>query len=156
MKILSKRKLIWWIYESVRKSNSYWPFIHTLYKISVINGDLTINSKPYHGAKIMQKLSFCLSLHIFVIVSCTAFALDAYPLQKFGSCPIGYHQSSSYCVPNNSISNFATPKIGSCPVGYHRSGDYCLSNNNNANRAIPKIGSCPIGYHQSGNYCLEN
>ena len=106
--------------------------------------------------KIINGLSYLLLLHFFTLFSYSVLALDSYPLQKFGSCPIGYHQSSEYCVPNSSNSNFATPKAGSCPVGYHQSGNYCLSNSHNANRAIPKSGSCPIGYHQSGSYCLEN
>jgi hypothetical protein len=77
-------------------------------------------------------------------------------IQKFGSCPSGYHQSSDYCLPNSDRSVFALPKVGSCPSGYHQSSDYCLANSNNSSHAIIKVGTCPSGYHQSGDYCLEN
>lgn len=103
-----------------------------------------------------SKILKILMVVFFFSVPVSVFALDAYPLERSGSCPLGYHQTGNYCSPNNSGSNFAIERKGACPIGYHQSGGYCLANSNNERRAIPRSGACPIGYHQSGNYCVEN
>jgi hypothetical protein len=82
-----------------------------------------------------------------------AFALEAVPVRKVGSCPSGYSTSGNYCSPGKTA-HFAVEKTGSCPSGYSSSGDYCLAGAT-SKFAIPKTGSCPSGFSTSGSYCLS-
>lgn len=93
---------------------------------------------------------FCASL----LLPPAAFALQAQPLVRQGSCPGGYSQSGNYCVPA-AHARPAVPRQGSCPGGYAQSGAYCLASSDRARLAIPRVGSCPSGYSSSGNYCLS-
>lgn len=106
---------------------------------------------------IQRKFIFFGTLTFCLLNLCQAsYSLETRPVQKFGSCPFGYHQSGNYCVPSNNSSNPAIIKDGSCPFGFHQSGSYCLANKQDPQNIIIKNGSCPFGYHQSGGYCLEN
>jgi len=51
------------------------------------------------------------------------------PLQKLGSCPLGYYSSGDYCVPSSGgNSRGAIEKVGGdCSLGFYSSGDYCVS-----------------------------
>ena len=57
---------------------------------------------------------------LLAVFAATAAMAQA-PVQKVGSCPSGYHQSSNYCIPSSSSAAPALPKVGSCPSGYHQS-----------------------------------
>jgi hypothetical protein len=48
-------------------------------------------------------------------------------------------------------------KIGTCPLGWYSSGGYCVQNAPSKREAIIKTGSpCPLGWYGSGNYCVKN
>lgn len=74
------------------------------------------------------------------------------PLERRGSCPLGYYASGRYCLPGRQARP-AVLKLGNCPVGWYSSGNYCLASQT-ARPVIPKLGSCPIGSYASGNYCV--
>ena len=90
-----------------------------------------------------------------LLLPAAACALQPQPLLRQGSCPGGYSQSGSYCVPGTHA-RLAVPRHGSCPSGYAQSGEYCLAGSDRSRLAIPRVGSCPGGYSQSGHYCLSN
>ena len=99
-------------------------------------------------------------LSLLILVGGSALAgQPARPLPRFGSCPIGFYSSGSYCVPSASDSSHGAivRKGGSCPIGYFTSGNYCVSSPANEREAIEKLGSsCPIGWYTSGAYCVRN
>jgi len=80
------------------------------------------------------------------------------PIQKIGSCPLGYYTSGSYCVPSKgNSSRGAIEKNGNCPIGFYTSGGYCVSSPASNRQIIQKTGnSCPLGWMTSGNYCAKN
>jgi hypothetical protein len=77
------------------------------------------------------------------------------PMQKIGSCPIGYIPYNEYCTPSKNA-NFAIVKNGACPSSYMPYGDYCVASGN-ARMAIHKeSSSCPPSWIPYGNYCLAH
>lgn len=76
--------------------------------------------------------SWSLGLAVALAVMSMANAAGAQqPLQKVGnSCPSGYHQSGSFCVPGSSAKPAMHRNGGNCPSGYSQSGsgNYCLHN----------------------------
>ncbi|AJD58369.1 hypothetical protein [Synechococcus elongatus] len=89
-------------------------------------------------------------------LSCSCWSWGAIasplPIERQGSCPLGYYASGSYCVPGRQARP-AVLKLGNCPVGWYASGNYCLASQT-ARPVIPKLGSCPIGSYANGNYCV--
>jgi hypothetical protein len=62
---------------------------------------------------------------LFFLLS-PAFAQQQ-PIQKIGTCPLGFYASNAYCVQNAPSKREAIIKTGSpCPLGWHGSGDYCV------------------------------
>ena len=47
------------------------------------------------------------------------------PIQKVGTCPLGYYSSGGYCNPTNEYTKPAIQKFHSCPVGWYSTGSYC-------------------------------
>ena len=47
------------------------------------------------------------------------------PIQKLGTCPLGYFSSGQYCVPTSKQSKPVIEKYGTCPVGFYSAGNYC-------------------------------
>ncbi len=81
------------------------------------------------------------------------------PLQKLGSCPLGYYSSGDYCVPSSGgNSRGAIEKVGSgCPLGFYSSGNYCVSSPSNDREVIQKTGrGCPLGWYSTGDYCVQS
>ena len=59
-----------------------------------------------------------------LLLAAPAFADPSQPIQKLGTCPLGYYGSSGYCLPTTSRQ--AIPKTSSpCPLGWVTSGNYC-------------------------------
>jgi hypothetical protein len=52
-------------------------------------------------------------------------AEEQQPIQKLGTCPLGYFSSGRYCVPTSKQSKPVIEKYGTCPVGFYSTGNYC-------------------------------
>jgi hypothetical protein len=47
------------------------------------------------------------------------------PIQRVGTCPLGWYSSGGYCVPTSQQSKPAIQKYDSCPLGWYSTGNYC-------------------------------
>jgi hypothetical protein len=47
------------------------------------------------------------------------------PIQRVGTCPLGYYSSGGYCNPTNEYTKPAIQKYDSCPLGWYSTGSYC-------------------------------
>jgi hypothetical protein len=47
------------------------------------------------------------------------------PIQRVGSCPIGYYISAGYCVPSRTAKPAIVKEGSTCPLGYYSTGSYC-------------------------------
>ena len=93
---------------------------------------------------------------LYVQVAGIANAANAIE-RRGGSCPTGYNQSGSYCVPGSDAKPAIHRVGGSCPTGYNQSADYCVGSSASAKHAMARQGgSCPSGYSQSSSYCVKN
>lgn len=53
--------------------------------------------------------------------------IAAEPVQKIGSCPLGYYTQGSYCVPSQVNPRPAIERYNKqCPLGWYTNGNYCI------------------------------
>jgi hypothetical protein len=53
--------------------------------------------------------------------------IAAEPVQKIGSCPLGYYTQGSYCVPSQINPRPAIERYDKqCPLGWYTNGNYCI------------------------------
>jgi hypothetical protein len=57
------------------------------------------------------------------------FAPPPQPIQRVGTCPLGWYNAGAYCIPSSHNSKPIIEKFDSCPLGYYSSGKYCSKTN---------------------------
>ena len=47
------------------------------------------------------------------------------PIQRVGTCPVGWYSSGGYCVPTSEYTKPAIQKYENCPLDWYSTGSYC-------------------------------